>query len=377
MKKFTKTLVALVAFASAAGVVAQNLPHQNNRPHLPESWLLGQGQSWFYKAGSAGPARPLAPRTPTPGEAVAINEIQRTFNSLPSMAMLLGDGDNIVSVNFKSPASDFSTFLSASIDKTVTAMSAGVAVCDGNIKMNTKVKELLPELAGKDIGETTLRENLMMANGTKDAYADSQSLTREESAAILAGKISFMDLLKGPLGNFSFLSKPGKFSYKTQDPTVVGMMVSAAYGKSGRDFRGWQNEHFFSKVRTGDRRIHGQDQFGYAWSEGNTRMTIRDWARFALFVQESRKQPGCYGDFVREATSTQIRTNRQFARMYGGYGYFTWTDNDELPNSYSALGYGGQAIIWSNTNNKYLILFSTNTITSEIHPMAKLWLESR
>jgi CubicO group peptidase (beta-lactamase class C family) len=363
--------------ALATGAAAQYLPQQNNRPHLPEAWLLGPGQPWFYKASATGTPRQIGQRNPTPGEVVAITDIKETFKSLPSVAILMGDGDQIVDLIFKSPAGDISTFLSASMDKTVTAMSAGVAVCDGKIKMTTKVKELLPELGGKDIGDTTLRENLMMASGTKDAFADSQSLTREQSAAILAGKISFMDLLKGPLGDSQFFSKPGKHSYKTQDPTVVGMMISAAYGKGGRDFREWQDEHFFTKVQTADRRIHGRDHFGYAWTDGNTRMTIRDWARFASFVQESRKQAGCYGDFVREATSTQVRNGGQFVRMYRGYGYFTWTDSEEVPNSFSALGYGGQAIIWSNVNNKYLIVFSTNTIVPEILPMAKRWLESR
>ena len=68
--------------------------------------------------------------------------------------------------------------------------------------------------------------------------------------------------------------------------------------------------------------------------------------------------------------------DRRFARMYGGYGYLTWTDNDDIPNSYSALGYGGQAIVWSATNDKYFIVFSNNINPPEIHKMARLWLQS-
>lgn len=369
-------LVAAI-IASTSATYAQHLPQINNRPLMPESWLLGTGQAWFYKVNESSQGRILGQRDPSSGEITTVNEIQRIFDKLPSMALLLGDGDKIVKLNFKSPANDYSTFMSASIDKTITAMSTGVAICDGKIKLTTKVKEVLPEFSNKDIGESTLRDNLMMASGTKDAFSDSQSLTKEQLNNLMTGKSSLMDFMKGPLGDFAFWSKPGKFSYKSQDPIITGMMVSAAYGKNGKDFREWQDEYFFTKVQTGERRIHGRDQFGYAWTEGNTRMTIKDWARFAIFVQESRKKNDCYGDFVREATTTQIKSNRQFSPMYGGYGYFTWTDNNQLPNTYSAIGYGGQSIVWSSVNDKYLIIFSTSVIMPEVHSIAKLWLESK
>jgi CubicO group peptidase (beta-lactamase class C family) len=122
---------------------------------------------------------------------------------------------------------------------------------------------------------------------------------------------------------------------------------------------------------------HTRRRWGYAMSHGNTRMTIKDWARFALFVQESRKQQNCYGNFVREATRTQIKTDKRFAKMYDGYGYFVWTDNSDIPDSYTALGYGGQAIVWSTVSDKYFILFSNSVNPSDIHQMAKLWLDSK
>jgi len=373
------TFVGFVVFGSLTPAVtnAQTLPQKDGRPLMPDEWLFSPGQPFHYRVPASNTGRRLLERTASQKELKAIDEIERYFSSIPSKAYLLGDGENIVKVSFKSPASPTSTFLSASVDKTVTAMSAGVAVCDGKIKMETKAKELLPELAGIHIGESTLRDNLMMASGTVNALDDSQSLTSDELGGLVTGKISFMDLIKGRLGKQQGWQKPGeKFSYKTQDPTLVGMLVSAAYGKNGRDFREWQTEHFFSKMDLNDRRFQGRDQFGYAWAEGNTRLTLNDWARFALFVQASRKKDDCYGDFVRKGTTTQIKTDRRFASMYRGYGYLTWTDNDDIPNSYSALGYGGQAIVWSTKNDKYFIVFSNNINPPEIHRMARLWLQS-
>lgn len=378
MKKHTKLFFALALTVATLSANSQTLPRQNNKPLIPDEWLFAPGQPWFHKVPATGMGRQLLQREPTASEQRVIEDIQKKFADLPSKAFLLGDGDKIVKIEYKSPASDNSTFLSASIDKTVTAMSAGVAVCDGKIKLSTKAKEVLPELASVAIGEATLKDALMMASGTTSAFDDSQALTRENLADLISGKISFMTLLKGRWGQQQGWQKPGeKFSYKSQDPTLVGMMVAAAYGTNGKDFREWQTANFFPKVQTGDRRFQGQDQFNYAWAEGNTRMTIKDWARFAVFVQESRKQNDCYGNFVREATSTQIKTDRRFAVQYGGYGYQTWTDNNEIPSSYSALGYGGQAIIWSTVTNKYFVIFSNNINPPDIHPLARAWLESK
>lgn len=376
MKKISKTFIGSLLFYALA-VNSQTLPSQNGKPLMPDEWLFAPGQPWFHKVPATGAGRQLKQRQPTSGEQRAIEDIQKRFSNLPSKAFLLGDGDSIIKIENKSPANDGSTFFSASVDKTVTAMSAGVAICDGKIKLSTKAKEVLPELDGVAIGEATLRDALLMASGTISAFDDSQSLTRDNLADLTSGKTSFMEIIKGRLGQRQGWQKPGeRFSYKTQDPTLVGMMVSAAYGMNGKNFRQWQTDNFFTKVQTNDRRFQGQDRFDYAWAEGNTRMTIRDWARFALFVQESRKQNDCYGNFVREATSTQIKTDRRFAVQYNGYGYQTWTDNTEVSNSYSALGYGGQAIVWSTVNSKYFIIFSNSINPPDIHPMARAWLES-
>jgi CubicO group peptidase (beta-lactamase class C family) len=378
--KFTRIAFGLTALAFASGAVAQaHMPTRDGRAHMPIEWLLSNGQPFFYKAFESSEARPILKREPTPDEAKAITEIQRRFNTTSSVAVLLGDSEKIVHLSYKHPANERSIFLSASVDKTVTAMSAGVAVCDGKLSLDTKVRDVLPELADKDIGKSTLRQNLMMASGAKHAFADSQSFTAKEAADLWAGSVNFMDLLKAHLGNSQgYFSGTGTYSYKSQDPTVVGMMVAAAYGnEGGKYFRRWQDENFFTRVGTVDRRIHGQDHSGYAQSEGNTRMTLNDWARFAQFVSASRKETGCYGEFMRQATSRQIWNDLRFSPATKGYGYFTWTDNIDVPNSFSAMGYGGQNITWSTKNDKYFIVFSTHAVRSDIDPLAKLWLESK
>lgn len=354
------------------------LPRKNGGPFMPDDWLLGSGQAYHHRVPASAGGRALEMRAPTPTEQVAIERIRSLFHAAESRAILLGDGDRIVHMEIKAPATEGSTFLSASIDKSVTAFSAGVAICDGKISLDTQAKDLLPQLAGTDIGQTTLRDNLMMASGTTSAFDDSQSHTAQELADLASGRTSLMDYLKGRLGQARAGVRPGeRFDYKSQDPVLVGMMVSAAYGMEGRHFRQWQSEHFFPKVQAGGRRVQGNDRHGHAQSAGNTRLTLLDWARLAVFVQESRKAPGCYGDFIREATSTRIQTDRRFARAYAGYGYFVWTDNAQVPQSYSALGYGGQAITWSTVSDRYVLVFSNATPVGQLNAIARAWLDAR
>jgi hypothetical protein len=52
---------------------------------------------------------------------------------------------------------------------------------------------------------------------------------------------------------------------------------------------------------------------------------------------------------------TQIATGRKATK---GYGYLTWTDSVDAPNTAWAWGYGGQRIGWSHDNNRMLIAFS-------------------
>lgn len=365
--------------AFVLSVQAQHfLPQKGNRFYFPDEWLLGTGQPFHFRASASTQGRPLGSREPSEGEREAIEKIDELFAASESKVVLMGDGDSIVRVRLKPPAREDGLLLSASMDKSITAFSAGMALCDGKIAMNTRVADVLPELAATDLGKSTLLDNLKMASGTTPAFDDSQSFSADDTADMLAGRRSFMDFLKGRLGAARESTTPGqRFDYKSQDPLVVGMMVSAAYGMKGKRFRQWQAEHFFPRVQTGDRRIQGIDRYDYAQADGNTRMTIRDWARLAIFVQESRKAPGCYGDFIRAATRTQIPTDRRFARMYDGYGYFVWTGNRDIPNSFTALGYGGQAIVWSTFNDKFFIVFSNATTPSEINRMARLWLDAR
>lgn len=378
MSTVKKLIVSCLLSINAVSVFGQNvMPVQDNRPYISDEWLFGEGQSWHHNYSGSNNGKFLESRDLTLSENQKIKSIEKVFNEANVKAIVLGDKNKIVKTYIKSPANENSLFLSLSIDKTVTAISAGVAICDNKISLNTKVKDVLPELSKTDIGETTLKENLTMSSGTTSSFSDGQGLTREELNQIHNGQKSFMDMMKdrwGRKNNSIFHSK--SFDYKSQDPNLVGMMISAAYGMNGKNFRKWQDEYLWTKVKTNDRRVQGQDRFNYAWAEGNTRMTLKDWTRFAIYVNEKQKENSCMGDFIRDASKTHVKNNKKTTSAYNGYGYFIWTESVHVKSAYAALGYGGQAIIWNTSNDKFMIIFSNQISAMEIGELAKIWIES-
>jgi CubicO group peptidase (beta-lactamase class C family) len=378
-----KKLAILFALVSTCAISQTVMPMKNGQFFMPDEWLMSSGQPYHYRIPASNSGMQMYNREPSNSEKEVVERANTYLERSESKVILLGDGNKIVHLKFKPPANIDKLYLSASVDKTITALSAGVAVCDNKLALKTKAEDMIPQLRGTDLGKSTLEDNLKMASGSVTSFNDSQSETAEEQASRMSGKTNFMDLISGRLSKarekmFGKKVQPGElFDYKSQDPLLVGMMISAAYGLEGKNLRSWQEKNFWTKVRTNDRIIQGEDLSGYAQSDGNTRLTINDWARLANFVIESRKETGCYGNFVRSATTTQIKTDNRFAKMYNGYGYFTWTDNTQLPGSFTASGYGGQSITWNTKNDKYVIVFSNQGDLTGVHKIADAWFNAK
>ena len=86
---------------------------------------------------------------------------------------------------------------------------------------------------------------------------------------------------------------------------------------------------------------------------------------------------------MRDAGKTHIRNGparaqRKTGQSFAGYGYLTWTDNEYVPGSYWAQGYGGQAIGWFNDSRRIVIFFATNYAGAlDGYAVAKAWHEIR
>jgi hypothetical protein len=98
-----------------------------------------------------------------------------------------------------------------------------------------------------------------------------------------------------------------------------------------------------------------QNKKQQALSFAGVQLRMQDWIRFAWWVKQTSLRTDCLGGFVKDAMHTQIATGRTGAR---GYGYLTWTDLVDAPNTAWAWGYGGQRIGWNQDGNRILVVFS-------------------
>jgi CubicO group peptidase (beta-lactamase class C family) len=128
--------------------------------------------------------------------------------------------------------------------------------------------------------------------------------------------------------------KPGThFNYDTGETNLAGVLVAHAVHKHLADYL---SERVWSKIGAEQDAAWMIDRGGDELGGCCISMTLRDYARFALFFLE-----GGHGvlpkDWVAQASSKQ--TPSDFAGL--GYGFFWWIHDD---GTYEALGIFGQSI---------------------------------
>jgi len=366
MKKLSVSMSALAACVCISAA-AQTVPTANGTGAAPDDWLLVKGgPAWWYRTSPSVRPVELRKREPNPAEQRVIDKARTLFANRAAKAIALMDGDTVLYSEFKAPADDDSVFHGFSMGKTVTAMGVGQAICAGKLALATKAEEVVPELKGRALGNATVRDLLRMASGAAEPNPDSSIWAPGQFAEWKAGTIDLLAVLtedrvaKAGRGVFSAY-KPGEhFSYKSTDPYLLGIMVSRV---TGMPFSQWLQGVVLDPMGAATPGLYSQDRQKNPLADSGLQARFDDWLRFAMWVKQSSKAAGCFGDFVREATGTQIANEgttatRKVGKLFGGYGYFTWTDNTISPNTAWASGWGGQRISWHKDSDRMVVVFS-------------------
>lgn len=353
---------ALVSIIYASQAFAQ-LPTVGAYSAVPDTWLLSNGQKWHYETASSNSPAQLNFRQPTATERLVVEKAIRLFQTSSAKSMALLDGNDVVWVGYKEPSNEQSRFLSMSVGKTVTSMAVGKAICAGKFSLTSVTQDIVPELKGTDLGKATVRDLLMMASGTWEGNSDSTITTNQQNTDLDFGRLSTLDLLKtaevssAHKNLFGSTRKPGEeFAYRSTDPLVLGVMINKTTSTS---FAKWVEQQVLLPAGIETSGIIGQDRVGYGSSAGNIRLTLKDWMRFVIWVKQNEGAQGCFGDYVRQASKTQIENkSKRSGKLFDGYGYFIWTENLRMKDSYWAVGHGGQRIGWNHKNKRMLVVFS-------------------
>lgn len=372
------TPLLLLAILVSTGAAAQ-LPSAGGTPQAPDDWLLSNGRAWHYWTKASPSPLPLVRREPRADEARVIEDAKLVFARNPAKAMALVGGSEVIWAAYKEPADGKTRLMGFSVGKTITAMAVGKAICEGKLSLSTVASALVPELKGSDLGSATVRDLLRMSSGTWEGNPDSTVHSGEQWSAILSGKMSFVDLLGTPkvssahTGLFGGKRTAGEtFAYRSTDPLLLGVLINRA---TGVDYMQWVEREVLLPAGIATPGVIGSDRFGYGGADGNVRLVLDDWIRFAVWVKASEEAEGCFGDFVRSATRTQIpNRSKRFGKLFDGYGYLTWTENLRQRDSYWAVGHGGQRIGWNHQNRRILIAFSNlESYMDELYLLYRDW----
>ena len=231
---------------------------------------------------------------------------------------------------------------SFSVAKSVTSTLVGAAIKDGHIKsLDEPVTTYIPELKGGGYDGVTVGQLITMTSGVKwnEDYTDLDSDVAKVGLSVIEPGVnpvvSYMRRLPRE-------TAPGtRFHYSTGETDLVGVLVSNATGKP---LATYLSEKIWAPFGMEQDAIWVEDVAGHERGGCCMSMTLRDYARFGLFVLGGGKAGGrdvLPSGWVAQATSARIPVDASDPKR-GGYGYFWWINPSG--DAYEAIGIFGQAI---------------------------------
>lgn len=362
-----KRIITLAVFLFFHFYLSAQVILTNDVSSIEDPILLGDGRFEDYKTSVSKSPRVIENREASSQELMLIDKAQKLLNSSRIKNIVLIDGEKVVLKEFKEPYLKHERFLSMSISKSILSVATGITICKGNISLDTKSSDLIPELLGKDLGLAKLSHLLSMTSGTWEGNKDSSIYDQDQRLLLSTGNISHLQILTSPKvssAEWSGLFKPKRkagevFSYRSTDPLVVALMLEKANAKSYGEFI---ESEILLPAGIESYAISGRDFFNNPRADSVLRMKLDDWIRLTIWINEQLHSESCIGSYLKEATSTQVanRIGSKFPQNFKSYGYFFGIENVLVKNSFWAVGLGGQRIGWSKNSNKMIISFSNS-----------------
>jgi CubicO group peptidase (beta-lactamase class C family) len=234
-----------------------------------------------------------------------------------------------------------------SVTKSVLSILVGIAIDKGRLRLDQKLPELLPEIAGKVVdpraSEITLRDLLSMTSGF------------ESIAPIEVPGVWNSDVW---MTNRRVKYAPGShFYYDNEGTDLISVILARKIGENVVEFA---RRELFAPLG-----IHGfewmADMDGHVPGQSGLQLAARDMAKIGvLYLQQGR-----WRDRQLISTGYVLESTRKHSEggdpVKAAYGYLWWKSNDRS-DAYFAAGTNSQLIYNVPGRNLVVALSSTASV---------------
>lgn len=289
--------------------------------------------------------------------------LDQSFSSNSAHVMILSHRGQIVYDRRSWSLPRSATPLGYSVSKSLVSLAAGRALCQGHIKsLDDPAASYVPELKGTSWGQSRVRDLLTMSSG---AFASSLAHHGHRAQADRDTFDSyFMGVMRLRLTDVlptldDRANPPGsKFNYSNMDTLALGLVVERA---TNQPFARYFAHTVWRAVDPEDQGHWITSRLGEPATYAGFSAKPEDWIRLGQWVLSELDQPGCFGDYLRQATRAQISTGYTTGPTYlKSYGYQIWTDCGPSVD-FCFLGFANQYLLFNLRTNTVLYHHAANT----------------
>lgn len=242
--------------------------------------------------------------------------------------------------------------ISWSMAKSFLSALIGVVVAEGQIaSLDDPVTQYAPALKGSAYDGASIRNVLQMTSGVRfdedylDYYSDINRMGRVLAlGGTMDGFAAGLDMRDTPPGE--------RWHYVSIDTHVLGMIIR---GATGRDIPELLAEKIIAPLGLERAPYYITDGEGVAFVLGGLNLTTRDYARFALMIEQNGQLGGQQvvpADWVAASTAPSAPTEQGQI----GYGYQWWIPAGSEPGQFMARGIYGQYIYIDQGRDTVIVL---------------------
>ncbi len=278
------------------------------------------------------------------------------YTDMETSGLIILRGGEIVHESYGRGADAGTRFTTWSLVKSITSTLVGVAVAEGKIdSVDDPLSKYLPEVAGTSYEGVTIKQALQMSSGVRydpRLWEGKMDDTIEfMTKSVITGQKPAYDIAI----SFKREHEPGsKFNYNTAESQVLLELIRRVTGMSAADYLEQTLWRPLGMEHDADWILDAPGADGAEIGGALFNATLRDWARFGLFIEQGGIWEGeqiLPVDWVDRATVSDdphIKPGEVHPNPNRGYAWHWWTYAD---GTFTASGANGQTLYVDREND--------------------------